>query len=485
MQYIGDGYPLCQDLPAQLFLHKGATYTLLGNTSQSRLLTETWISPPNRVSLSHTSSLAQLLCNEDKAGECNFHAKVVLDDDVPCDGLECSISDPRVVEVVPGVWYEYTRPPCVQKAFFSNPQKISTMRQRLGRHMCADPDIAYASTSCCSLSSNVDSRDGVEIFSGEHVTYETAEDRCNARDMSLCTMLSFDDKDDPEKGSDPFWIPYWTSETCKLAAKLHHDGSVAIVHDVEGLLGVSANEHKRLVNQETKSFFRVDWISDPSSFLLQYTARCETSPTCHFSSDGYCLCDVEVQETGVFMEEAIFDSISVEDVLARVPIGAPPPTGEFVTANNVKLFHDETGVFTKNTVIEISDNYGRTHFRKNLQSIVRLGDELSFRNPVHFISISTPHIRDARYEIDATLEHFFYHPNTAPFLAARFAQRFGMSNPSPRYVETIAKAFTAGSYRHGDIVFGSGQYGCMKAMVAAVILDQESQSSILDVDPSQ
>lgn len=78
-----------------------------------------------------------------------------------------------------------------------------------------------------------------------------------------------------------------------------------------------------------------------------------------------------------------------------------------------------------------------------------------------------------------------YHENTAPFLAVRFAQRFGISNPSPRYVDTIAKAFRTGMYVDvpTDISFGTGKYGDMAAMIAAVLLDREARAFILDTDP--
>jgi hypothetical protein len=36
-QYIGDGYPLCTDLPPRHFLNKGATYRLLGSDPRPQL----------------------------------------------------------------------------------------------------------------------------------------------------------------------------------------------------------------------------------------------------------------------------------------------------------------------------------------------------------------------------------------------------------------------------------------------------------------
>ena len=82
--------------------------------------------------------------------------------------------------------------------------------------------------------------------------------------------------------------------------------------------------------------------------------------------------------------------------------------------------------------------------------------------------------------------HVQYHENTAPFLAIRFAQRFGISNPTPRFVEVIATAFRTGRYQDPDtgISFGSEEYGDLSAMVAAILLDRESRSEILDVDPA-
>jgi len=58
------------------------------------------------------------------------------------------------------------------------------------------------------------------------------------------------------------------------------------------------------------------------------------------------------------------------------------------------------------------------------------------------------------------------------------------SNPSPRYVKTVASAFRYGSYQFGGLSFGTGAYGDLAATMAAVILDREARSVSIDADPS-
>eukprot|EP00957_Ditylum_brightwellii_P021795 1644675-Ditylum_brightwellii.AAC.1 len=85
------------------------------------------------------------------------------------------------------------------------------------------------------------------------------------------------------------------------------------------------------------------------------------------------------------------------------------------------------------------------------------------------------------YETEATLDTYFYHPTHPPFLAIRMIQRFGVSNPSPGFIERVATAYKTGSYM-GRI--GSGQYGDLGALIAAILLDPETRSLSLDADPS-
>lgn len=87
------------------------------------------------------------------------------------------------------------------------------------------------------------------------------------------------------------------------------------------------------------------------------------------------------------------------------------------------------------------------------------------------------------------LESYFYHPNTAPFLAIHFIQRFGTSNPSPRYVNAVATALKNGIYEYetsaGSVLqYGSGKYGDMAALTASVLFDREARSVVMDLDLS-
>lgn len=140
------------------------------------------------------------------------------------------------------------------------------------------------------------------------------------------------------------------------------------------------------------------------------------------------------------------------------------------------------GSLTIDTIFEVTNSFRRTHYLKNFVSTAKLGDgSLQMRNPVTFWLLPDDTIRDGEYELDATLEHCFFHPNVPSFVGRRLAQRFGSSNPSPRFVEVISKAFKSGRCNG----LGSNEYGCLEATIAAILLDREAKDHILDVDPFQ
>jgi uncharacterized protein (DUF1501 family) len=207
---------------------------------------------------------------------------------------------------------------------------------------------------------------------------------------------------------------------------------------------------------------------------------------------GTCQCNIIVVETRVFSATPS----DVTQVLTRLFIGSLHPDlhSSGYTAGSssgeVKVYHRNGGTpFDMTTIFGVLIK-GRTLYFKNMQSMVVIRDSSGkrrfwFRNPPHFMSFITPDIRDASYETDAVLDHYFFHDNLAPFLATRIIQRFGISNPSPRYVQQVARAFIDGNYMSTmETSFGDNKYGSLSALLAATLLDREARSVVLDVDPT-
>ena len=71
-------------------------------------------------------------------------------------------------------------------------------------------------------------------------------------------------------------------------------------------------------------------------------------------------------------------------------------------------------------------------------------------------------------DLDDALDNIFRHPNVAPFISKLLVQRLVTSNPSPQYVERVARVF------END---GVGRRGELDAVVKAILLDPEAQSA--------
>jgi uncharacterized protein (DUF1800 family) len=71
-------------------------------------------------------------------------------------------------------------------------------------------------------------------------------------------------------------------------------------------------------------------------------------------------------------------------------------------------------------------------------------------------------------DLDAALDNIFNHPNVAPFIAQRLIQHLVTSNPSPQYVERVARKF------NDD---GTGRRGNLAAVVKALLLDSEAREA--------
>ena len=164
--FIGDGFPLCTDLPEKSFLRKGATYRLLGSSSTLQLTT----TPPywrkfdplvKYIRLDTSSNLYNELCQPSTVGgtDCNYENEVTLTSNLECFDQECKVDTLNLLEVSDKVFYEYVRQPCVELTFFENARTITYPYRNLD--MCADPKTIIAREACCSKSeTEIFARDG-------------------------------------------------------------------------------------------------------------------------------------------------------------------------------------------------------------------------------------------------------------------------------------------------------------------------------------
>ena len=88
--------------------------------------------------------------------------------------------------------------------------------------------------------------------------------------------------------------------------------------------------------------------------------------------------------------------------------------------------------------------------------------------PKTFLGVTIPAGTPGPESLRIALDTLVNHPNTAPFLARQFIQRLVTGNPSPAYVSRVASAFANN---------GSGVRGDLKAVLKAVLLDDEARGS--------
>ena len=122
--YIGDRYPLCEDLPSKPFLRKGAMYRLLVEPTPELMMKgpkESYYEDNVvRVTLDQTSMLRSLLCNVDAKASCRYPTSIILENNLECSGTECDVDVVRVVKLADNIYYEFVQLPCVNMAFYHN-----------------------------------------------------------------------------------------------------------------------------------------------------------------------------------------------------------------------------------------------------------------------------------------------------------------------------------------------------------------------------
>lgn len=95
---------------------------------------------------------------------------------------------------------------------------------------------------------------------------------------------------------------------------------------------------------------------------------------------------------------------------------------------------------------------------------------------------STQNIACAQSDMAAVMSHLANHPNVGPFISKQLIQHLVTSNPSPAYVERVAKVFNndcSGLYPQGC----SNVRGNLKLVVQAILLDPEARGDV-KTDPN-
>jgi uncharacterized protein (DUF1800 family) len=94
----------------------------------------------------------------------------------------------------------------------------------------------------------------------------------------------------------------------------------------------------------------------------------------------------------------------------------------------------------------------------------------------------TANIACAQSDMTAVMNHLANHPNVGPFISKQLIQHLVMSNPSPAYVERVAKVFNndcSGLYPQGC----TNVRGNLKLVVQAILLDPEARGDV-KTDPN-
>ena len=78
-----------------------------------------------------------------------------------------------------------------------------------------------------------------------------------------------------------------------------------------------------------------------------------------------------------------------------------------------------------------------------------------------------PQAQTTAQDLKGALDNIFAHPNVGPFVCRQLIQHLVTGNPSPAYVQRVAEVFANN---------GSGVRGDMKAVLTAIIMDQEARA---------
>ena len=412
--YIGDGFPLCADLPAQLFLRPGARYTYHGPKLTEEMTRS--FEGEGLPLIDPSSSLYAELCwgGGKSAGRCTFRSQVTLQTELACSGIECMVDTTtvRLLKLVNGnstTFFEWLRPACVEMAVYSDAKRIF-MSNNKDFDMCADPETAAAGSCCVSRGAGVL---GMCRFAAERMSYATAKARCaaapggggevchitnpankrryavdGATDPNGCNYV---ERRDSESGF--FGIRMWSSDSCTLRVQVDRNGWLLLVHSPYG------HEYRRpSFAADNGNYWRVAW--DQHVYPLA-AANCSGHCAVRGST---CMCDVVVE---ISQALTTIPSLATE-VEAACQIGSLCPAGtegdttkltlptgthELLQAGaEVDVYRDLSnayaGGFNVDALFRIKAT-GRCYLNKRSTVLVgSAGATFSFRNGQHRLNLN-------------------------------------------------------------------------------------------------
>ena len=146
----------------------------------------------------------------------------------------------------------------------------------------------------------------------------------------------------------------------------------------------------------------------------------------------------------------------------KIKNGKPIPT--YIQTDIRQMAKVFTGLSDDNGEFEAEAYFGNFHARTAPMVAFDSEHDASEKKILHGQKIIAAG-GDTRTDIDAALHILFMHPNVAPFISRQLIQRLVTSNPSPAYIERVAKVFSDN---------GKGIRGDLKAVIKAILLDDEA-----------
>ncbi len=116
--------------------------------------------------------------------------------------------------------------------------------------------------------------------------------------------------------------------------------------------------------------------------------------------------------------------------------------------------------------VQVPGGWYEPPIENNIRPLVLVNDRHSFK-AVTFLGKTINQNTPGKDALKAALDHLFNHKNVGPFIGKQLIQRLVTSNPSPAYVNRVANAFNNN---------GSGVRGDMKAVISAILLDDEARN---------